>query len=145
MTELRVSTEEKKGVVVIHVDGRVDAFLVTKIREIINDLVQAGKLRLVIEFAKVSQINSTALGILVGRLRRVRMHGGDIKITGLNQEIRRIFDVMGAAKIFDVHDSVDAACKAFSRTMYNGEMEKKSEEETSAGSDTAANESSGAE
>lgn len=113
MTEIRVDTHEENGIHLIEVEGRIDAFLVTKIREVINELVQEGKVKLVIRFDKVSQINSTALGILVGRLRRVRIHGGDIKIVELSPEIQRIFNVMGASRIFDIHPSVDSAKKAF--------------------------------
>jgi len=112
-TDFRVEAEERDGIVVIDVEGRVDAFLVTKIREVINDLVQDGKIKLIIRFKKVAQINSTALGILIGRLRRVRMHSGDIKIVELSPEIRHVFDVMGASRIFDLHDDVESARTAF--------------------------------
>ena len=113
MTEFRVDAHDEGGVVVIDVEGRIDAFLVTKIREVINDLVQDGKVRLIIRFQKVAQINSTALGILIGRLRRVRMHSGDIKIVELSPDIRRVFDVMGASRIFDIHPDVDSARISF--------------------------------
>lgn len=116
MTEFRVDAHDEGGVVVIDVEGRVDAFLVTKIREVINDLIQENKVRLIIRFEKVAQINSTALGILIGRLRRIRMHGGDIKIVELSPDIRRVFDVMGASRIFDIHASVDEARSAFLST-----------------------------
>lgn len=115
MTDFKVEAHDEEGVVVIDVEGRVDAFLVTKIREVINDLVQENKVRLIIRFEKVAQINSTALGILIGRLRRVRMHGGDIKIVELSADIRRVFDVMGASRIFDIHGSVDGAREAFQK------------------------------
>jgi anti-sigma B factor antagonist len=113
MTEFSVETREEGGAVVIDVQGRVDAFLVTKIREVINEFIQQEKILLIIHFKRVAQINSTALGILIGRLRRVRMHGGDIKIVELSPEIRRVFDVMGASRIFDIHDTVESARLAF--------------------------------
>lgn len=115
MTDFKVEAHDEGGVVVIDVEGRVDAFLVTKIREVINDLVQDNKTHLIIRFEKVAQINSTALGILIGRLRRVRMHGGDIKIAELSTDIRRVFDVMGASRIFDIHSDVASAREAFAR------------------------------
>ncbi len=117
MTEFRVETHDEGGVVVIDVEGRVDAFLVTKIREVINDLVQENKVHLIIRFEKVAQINSTALGILIGRLRRVRLHGGDIKIVELSPDIRRVFDVMGASRIFDIQPTVEEARKAFESAL----------------------------
>lgn len=120
MTDFKVEAHDEGGVVVIDVEGRVDAFLVTKIREVINDLVQENKTHLIIRFEKVAQINSTALGILIGRLRRVRMHGGDIKIAELSSDIRRVFDVMGASRIFDIHSDVASARDAFSRTEAPG-------------------------
>ena len=113
MSDFRVDTNEKGGCVIIDTEGRVDAFLVTKIREVINELIQAEKVKIIMRFHKVAQINSTALGILIGRLRRVRLHGGDIKIVELNSDIRRVFDVMGASRIFDIHPDVDSAIKAF--------------------------------
>jgi hypothetical protein len=41
------------------------------------------------------------------------MHGGDIKIVELSPDIRRVFDVMGASRIFDIHPGVDEARTAF--------------------------------
>lgn len=98
---------------IIEIEGGLDAFVVTKVKDMINDLVGAAHTRIVVDMKAVEEINSTALGILVSRLRRVRIHGGDIKLARLSPNVRRVFDVMGASRIFEIHDDLESAATSF--------------------------------
>lgn len=114
MAEVPISVRETTGgCSVITIEGGLDAFVVTKVKDVLNDLVARGATRIVIDMKNVQEINSTALGILVTRLRRVRLHGGDMKLCGLSEDVRRVFDVMGASRIFEIFDDVEDAARAF--------------------------------
>lgn len=115
MADIQIRTREAGDVVIIDTVGSIDAFLVTRIREEINTLLGQGKIRLVLDCSRISRINSTALGILVGRLRRARHMGGDIKIVGLLPDVRGIFEVTGAARVFRLFEDEASALADFAR------------------------------
>lgn len=113
MTEAKISVHSMGECSIIEIEGGLDAFVVTKVKDMINDLVGAAHTRIVVDMKAVEEINSTALGILVSRLRRVRIHGGDIKLARLSPSVRRVFDVMGASRIFEIHDDLESAATSF--------------------------------
>lgn len=115
MAEIQIVTREVGDVVIIDTSGSIDAFLVTRIREEINTLLGQGKIRMVLNCSRISRINSTALGILVGRLRRARHMGGDIKIVGLVPDVRGIFDITGASRVFRIFEDEAGALADFAR------------------------------
>lgn len=118
MTEVKISVRSMEGgCSVIAVEGGLDAFVVTKVKDVINDLIANGSYRIVLDMEGVKEINSTALGILVSRLRRVRLHGGDIKLARLREGVRKVFDVMGASRIFEIFEGIEEAVGAFEESQ----------------------------
>jgi len=115
VVDIQILTRETGDVVVLDTVGSIDAFLVTRIREEINTLLGQGKIRIILDCSRISRINSTALGILVGRLRRARHLGGDIKIVGLLPDVRGIFDVTGASRVFRIFADEASALADFAR------------------------------
>ncbi|MEW5692296.1 MAG: STAS domain-containing protein [Candidatus Hydrogenedentota bacterium] len=114
MSDLIIKTEKTlNNCVIIKLIGGIDAFVVSKLKDTITELVDKGDFRLILDLNDVTQINSTALGVIIGRLRRVRAGGGDIKLVNLNEKIKNIFDIMGASKVFSLFDNIDKAIKSF--------------------------------
>ena len=51
-----------------------------RLRELVIDLVGKGSYQLIVDLGKVGFLDSTGLGVLVGRLRRVRAHDGSLDL-----------------------------------------------------------------
>jgi len=115
VADIQITTREAGEVVILDTAGSIDAFMVTRIREEINRLLEQGRIRIVLNCCRISRINSTALGILVGRLRRARHLGGDIKIVGLMPDMRGIFDITGASRVFRLFADEESALADFAR------------------------------
>jgi anti-sigma B factor antagonist len=77
------------------------------------DLISQDKVKLVLDLSKLSYINSSGLGILINLLKTVQVKGGDIKLTGLQGELRELFSITSLDQIFSVFSSVDEAVAAF--------------------------------
>jgi anti-sigma B factor antagonist len=60
----------------------------------------------------VTFLDSTGLGVLVGRLKLVRNQSGWLRLVCSNERILRVFRITGLDKVFGIHASLDDALAA---------------------------------
>ncbi len=53
------------------------------------------------------------MGILRGKLREVKGHDGDIKLSNLNDHIKTIFEMVGLDEIFEICATEEEALAKF--------------------------------
>ncbi len=62
-----------------------------------------------VDLEGVDFLDSTGLGVLIGGLKRVRSHDGDLSLVCTEPRILKVFEITGLTKVFAIHDTVDAA------------------------------------
>jgi anti-anti-sigma factor len=67
----------------------------------------------VVNLDAVSYIDSDGLGVLVGIHTSVKNRGGKVRLAGVNPVIMDLFRLAKLLDVFEVHESVDQAVKAF--------------------------------
>lgn len=97
---------------VVRVQGEVDVYTAPRLRETLLELVNEGKRQIVIDLGGVEFLDSTGLGVLVGGLKRVRSHEGDLRLVCTQNRILKVFEITGLTTVFSIFDSVDAATAA---------------------------------
>ena len=107
--ELGLDVTQNGGATVLAVRGEVDVYTAPKLRQKLVELVAQGKYRIVVDLEAVDFLDSTGLGVLVGGLKRVRSHDGDLVLVCTHQRILKVFEITGLTKVFTIHDSLDAA------------------------------------
>jgi anti-sigma B factor antagonist len=110
--DLGLDVTERSSWSVLAVSGEVDVATVPRLREQLHGLVAAGKTRIVVDLDRVDFLDSTGLGVLVGALKRVRTHDGEMALVCTQPRIRKVFEVTGLTKVFNLYDSVDEAVSA---------------------------------
>ncbi|HPG40855.1 MAG TPA: STAS domain-containing protein [bacterium] len=81
----------------------------TKVKELVNNGVK----KVVIDLGKVTWMNSTGLGALMGSMTTLRNAGGDLKLARVTEKVKSLFMITKLITIFDTLDSVEDAIKAF--------------------------------
>ena len=107
--ELGLEVTERNGSTVLAVRGEVDVYTAPRLREKLVELVSEGRYNLVVDLEAVDFLDSTGLGVLVGGLKRLRSHDGDLSLVCTQHRILKVFEITGLTKVFAIHDSVDAA------------------------------------
>jgi anti-sigma B factor antagonist len=107
--DFSVSTSELSGATVVAVGGEIDVYTAPRLRDKLTELVDGGAYRLIVDLEAVDFLDSTGLGVLVGGLKKVRMHDGILTIVCTNERLLKIFRITGLAKVFDIYPSADAA------------------------------------
>ncbi len=99
---------------VLTVAGKIDARTMGDFEGGIRELMDAGHVNLVIDFAEVPFISSAGLGILMSVIEEIREAGGDLVMARVVPEVYRIFDLLEFTTLFRFFDSLEEATAAFS-------------------------------
>lgn len=93
----------------IAVHGELDLFTAPELRRCINEAVAAGARELVVDLSDTAFLDSTALGVLLGALKRVRSCGGELVIVDSADNVLSTFRVAGVDQILTIVSSEAAA------------------------------------
>ncbi len=124
--DLIINERKINDIVVVELEGDLDAFTAQEVRRRLNEMIEAGTGKIVLNFSKLRYINSTSIGVLVGRLRQIRERGGDMVLAELNARINRIITLVGGRRLFRIFDTEQ---KAIEELSGKGEMSGKTEDD----------------
>ena len=78
----------------------------------ISDLTSRGIVKIVVDMAGVTYIDSSGIGMMAAKLKEVRKHGGDIRLLRLNARGQRVLAVLRLRTMFEVFDDEAVALRA---------------------------------
>jgi anti-sigma B factor antagonist len=77
------------------------------------DALEAGDRKFLIDFTKTGFIDSSGLGVLVSLSKKIRDEGGDLRLAGLNEDLKTLFELTKLDTLFAIADSAQQALSAF--------------------------------
>jgi anti-sigma B factor antagonist len=109
--DLGLEVHEQDGWSVLAVSGEIDMATAPMLRERIHALLADEKVRVIVDLDDVGFLDSTALGVLVGGLKRARTDGGEIRIACAQPRVRKVFEITRLDSAFDLFDTVGEAVR----------------------------------
>lgn len=111
---MEITAHEIEGIIILEIDGNIigpptSSLLSTRL----NDLVKAGKNKIILDLAKVDWINSSGIGIITKALHMIRKYNGDLKLVRPLYKVKNILQITNFNKIIDIFDSIDKAIVQF--------------------------------
>ena len=79
----------------------------------IRDLVDRGRVKIVVDLAGVTYIDSSGVGMIVGKLKSVRENGGDIRLLHVTTKGQRLFGMLKILTIFETFYDEAEAVRSF--------------------------------
>ena len=101
------------GVQVIEVDGQLIVGNRQELKQRVLDSIEAGDRKFLIDFTKTGYIDSSGLGVLVSLSKKIRDEGGDLRLAGLNEDLKTLFELTKLDTLFAITDSAEQALTAF--------------------------------
>ena len=100
--------EERPGTSppVIAVGGEIDVATAPQLRECLHRVIAQGEATVVLDLLGVTFLDSTALGVLVGALKRCRELGGELQVVVTDPRIVKIFEITGLTSVFTIAGSL---------------------------------------
>jgi len=106
---IEFSEQDKDGVVVLEIKGRLDAVAAPELRPTIDKLVGEKRKWVIFDLAELQMIDSSGVGAIVSLFKRLRMIGGDVKIARLTGQPKEIFRLLRLDRAFDLYETLEAA------------------------------------
>ena len=113
---LRINSREIGEITVLDLSGTLVMGLgLETLRSRIQQLVTAGRLKIVLSAKEVSVIDSSGVGDLVGSFTLVKKSGGALKIANPTKIVREVLRIARLPTIIEIFDTEDAALQSFAQ------------------------------
>ena len=110
----KVTTRQVGDVIAVDVVGRVTVGEGSSVLgDALHTLAAKGSTKVLVNFAEVPYIDSSAIGELVSGYSALCKVGGQLKLTCLNQRIKHALLTTKNYAIFDIHDDEADAVRSF--------------------------------
>ena len=113
----RLRVKQTNGITHVEFIDRniLDEANIHQIGEEITGLVDAAPApKLLISFANVDHLSSAALGTLITVNNRIKGRKGQLRLANIDPQIGEVFKITKLDKLFQIHESTDAALASFS-------------------------------
>jgi anti-sigma B factor antagonist len=110
---MEISTRESGKVLIFDIRGDLDAKSATVLKDRINEKITDGKAMILINLSEVPYMDSAGLGVLVSGLKNANRLSGDLRIWGLQDEVKSIFELTRLNKVFQIFDDEGSAMASF--------------------------------
>lgn len=103
---MRIEHEVRNHRLVVRLQGELDMSTAEVFRQAVDTALAQTRLKdLVIDLSGVSFIDSSGLGALLGRYRRLAQNGGKMSLLNPAQPVRPILELSGFYKIMSIYES----------------------------------------
>lgn len=107
----RISQQD--DVTVISVTGQLIVGNRQELKDDVIKLLESGSRKFLLDFEDTAYIDSSGLGVLVSLSKKIREKGGEMRLAGLNEDLRTLFELTKLDTLFYIADTREAALKGF--------------------------------
>ena len=101
------------GIVLVRAEGQLIVGNRQELKNLVTERLEAGERRFVIDFSRTGYIDSSGLGALVTISKQVREQGGEMRLAGLNDDLRTLFELTKLDTLFQISDTRERALESF--------------------------------
>lgn len=86
----------------VRIRGDLDCHSAPELRSALAAAMDDGVRQVTLDIGGTQFVDSTGLSVLVGGLRRLRDHGGNMVIASPTAATRRLFEITGLSRVFEI-------------------------------------------
>lgn len=111
---MSTTARNREGVTILEPRGKITIGAGDiALRDAVNEALEAGSHNLLIDFSRVTRMDSSGMAELVAAYKRVSDAGGHVKLLQLPSNIRDVLSITQIARVFDIFDDEDEAIQSF--------------------------------
>lgn len=105
--ESKIAIKDLKDVLIFKVEGEFDNLLCIKYKTAISEIIARKRTSLtVFDLSFVNFIDSSGIGLLLGRYKQIMEYKGQMIICGVNSQIKKTLAISGIANIIDTYEDI---------------------------------------
>jgi len=119
-TDKLYTTHEVEGITAVTFQQShiLDAMTIERMSDSLKQLIDASEGgKFILDFARVTYLSSSALGMLIGLQRRIVKQKAAVKLAGIHDDIMEVFHITKLDTVFDIYKDARAALEAFRKNL----------------------------
>lgn len=111
---MEILHNELKRCDVIKIKGRIDSSTAPKFAEEVNEIVEAGRFRIVMDMEELDFISSAGLRVLIGTQKTCKRYNrGEVVLANVPETIMASLELAGFTPLFKIFDNAVSAVGNF--------------------------------
>jgi len=110
---MNIEIREAQDIRILAFEGNVDTDTSPEAEAKINELIDGGAQKLLVNFEQLNFISSAGLRVLLATAKKLKASGGELRICGLNATVQEVFDISGFITILNVKATEEEALASF--------------------------------
>lgn len=112
---MNIDTEKVGRNLFVMIDGELDLETSPLFRSMVEEEMNQDKMikHLILDLKKVNFIDSSGLGAILGRFKRVSQEGGRLSAINVSPQVKKIFELSGLLKIMNIYSDRKQALENF--------------------------------
>lgn len=103
----KISVKETKNQIIFKIEGDFDNLLCIKYKNLITEIIARRRCNLVVfDLSNTTFIDSSGIGLLLGRYKQIKEYKGELIICGVNQLIKKTIAISGIALIIETYEDI---------------------------------------
>ena len=105
--ENKIAVKETQNEIVFKITGDFDNLMCIKYKNVIIELIAKRRCSFVIfDLSNTTFIDSSGIGLLLGRYKQVKEYKGTMVICGINNNIKKTIAISGIALIVETYEDI---------------------------------------
>ena len=101
----QIDCEHRQNTLVIHLPKEIDHHSSKEIRNQTEAYLLNANIRLIVfDFSKTTFMDSSGIGVIMGRYRMVHLLGGEVWAVHANERMKKILVMSGVTKIIQIYE-----------------------------------------
>lgn len=98
---------------IIRLSGRIDATTAPGMEEELSSGIEEGTRAMIIDLEAVEYMSSAGLRVLLSALKKMRLVGGEMRLSSLQPHVREVFEMTGFSRLFTICADIGDAQSSF--------------------------------
>ena len=101
---------EDKTLLVEILSTELDHHVARNVRMEVDEILMKKQIDyLIFDFQYVNFMDSSGIGVIIGRYKNIVSHGGRVSAINMNSRLKKLFNLSGMNKIINIYDSFEDA------------------------------------
>ena len=110
---LEIELEGFDKIVMVILRGQIDSYTSEEITKIIYESIDRGNTKVIIDLTNVDYLDSAGLSSLISSKIRLSKQGGILRLVGLKDKAKEVFDLANITQMFEIFETRDQAMEGF--------------------------------
>ena len=90
----------------VEMTEEIDHHIAEKVRrKVDNEITRYMPRKTILDFTRVSFMDSAGIGMIIGRYKMMKLIGGSLELSNVNENIKKILEMSGISKIIEIKEA----------------------------------------